>query len=80
MDPRALKPGDAIAVGDQLEVQLDVRAKHAAEFVHLRDPRGAGFEPESTRSGYRWDGGVGYYEEVRDSGPTSSSTGSRPDR
>lgn len=63
-----LAPGDAVAIGDQLEVQLTIRAKHAAEYVHLRDPRGAGFEPESPRSSYRWDQGLGYYEEIRDSG------------
>ena len=39
-----------------------------AEYVHLRDPRGAGFEPEDLTSGYRWDAGLGYYEEIRDSG------------
>ncbi|MBC8425032.1 hypothetical protein H8E07_12990, partial [bacterium] len=63
-----LRAGDRVAVGDQVEVQLSVSARHAAEFVHLRDPRGAGFEPESTRSGHRWDQGLRYYEEVRDSG------------
>ena len=63
-----LGEGAPLAVGDQLEVQLSIRAKHAAEYVHLRDPRGAGFEPEKLTSGYRWDLGLGFYEEVRDSG------------
>jgi len=63
-----LRDGDRLDVGDQLEVQLSVHARHAAHYVHLRDPRGAGFEPESTRSGHRWDQGLGYYEEIRDSG------------
>ncbi|MEM7481700.1 MAG: alpha-2-macroglobulin family protein [Acidobacteriota bacterium] len=63
-----LSPGDPVAVGDQVEVQLTVRASAPAEYVHLRDPRGAGFEPESLTSGYRWDLGIGRYEEVRDSG------------
>jgi uncharacterized protein YfaS (alpha-2-macroglobulin family) len=51
-----------------VEVQLSIRAKHAAEYVHLRDPRGAGFEPESLVSRFKWDLGLGWYEEVRDSG------------
>ncbi len=51
-----------------MEVHLSIRAKHAAEYVHLRDPRGAGFEPETTTSRYKWDLGIGWYEEVRDSG------------
>ncbi len=63
-----LATGDPVAVGDQIEVQLSITAKQAAEYVHLRDPRGAGFEPESMTSGYRWRAGLGFYEEVRDSG------------
>ena len=38
------------------------------EYVHLRDPRGAGFEPESAQSRHRWDLGIYWYEEIRDSG------------
>jgi len=63
-----LEDGARLAVGDQVEVQLSIRARHAAEYVHLRDPRGAGFEPESLHSRWRWDLGIAYYEEVRDSG------------
>ena len=58
----------ALAPGDQVEVHVSLRTKHAAEYVHLRDPRGAGFEPEALTSRYRWDLGIGFYEEVRDSG------------
>jgi uncharacterized protein YfaS (alpha-2-macroglobulin family) len=60
--------GAPMEVGDQVEVQLSIHAKSAAEYVHLRDPRGAGFEPESTSSGYKWDLGIYWYEEVRDTG------------
>ena len=63
-----LADGAPLAPGDQVEVQLSLRAKHAAEYVHLRDPRGAGFEPESLTSGYHWDLGIVWYEAVRDSG------------
>ena len=65
---RSLRDGDPIAVGDQIEVQLTIRASHEAEYVHLRDPRAAGFEPETTTSRHKWDRGLGYYEEIRDSG------------
>jgi uncharacterized protein YfaS (alpha-2-macroglobulin family) len=51
-----------------VEVHLSIRARHAAEYVHLRDPRGAGFEPETLHSQYKWDLGIVWYEEVRDSG------------
>jgi len=65
---RPLTDGEPLAVGDQIEVQLSLRARHAAEFVHLRDPRGAGFEPVSVASSYKWNLGIGWYEEIRDSG------------
>ncbi len=63
-----LAEGAKVEVGDQVEVHLSIRAKHAAEYVHLRDPRPAGFEPERSTSGYKWDLGLVRYEEVRDSG------------
>ncbi|HQR68411.1 MAG TPA: alpha-2-macroglobulin family protein, partial [Thermoanaerobaculia bacterium] len=67
---RVLKPlgdGAVLRPGDEVEVQLSLRTKHEAEYVHLRDPRGAGFEPVSTASGWKRDLGLAYYEEVRDS-------------
>lgn len=66
-----LKPlgeGAPLAVGDEIEVRLSVRARHQAEYVHLRDPRPAGCEPVTLRSGYKWELGLARYEEVRDSG------------
>jgi uncharacterized protein YfaS (alpha-2-macroglobulin family) len=65
---KPLADGATLKPGDQVEVQISLRTKHAAEYVHLRDPRGAGFEPESTVSRYKWDLGIAWYEEVRDSG------------
>jgi uncharacterized protein YfaS (alpha-2-macroglobulin family) len=63
-----LADGATLQPGDQVEVQLSLRAKHAAEYVHLRDPRAAGLEPEDAVSRYQWDMGIGWYEETRDSG------------
>ena len=65
---KPLAEGAVLQPGDQLEVQLSIRARHACEYVHLRDPRGAGFEPESAVSRFKWDKGIGWYEETRDSG------------
>jgi uncharacterized protein YfaS (alpha-2-macroglobulin family) len=65
---KPLKEGHPVKVGDQVEVHLSLKAKHPCEYVHLRDPRGAGFEPENFLSQHRWDLGIVWYEEVRDSG------------
>jgi len=56
-----------LSPGDEVEVQLELKANAAAEYIHVRDPRPAGLEPASTVSGYRWDSGISYYEELRDS-------------
>jgi uncharacterized protein YfaS (alpha-2-macroglobulin family) len=63
-----LADGAKLEVGDELEVQLSLRSRHAAEYVHLRDPRAAGLEPENQVSRYQWHLGIGWYEEIRDSG------------
>lgn len=65
---KPLREGDKLKVGDQVEVQISIRNKHPMEYVHLRDPRGAGLEPESQVSGHRWNLGICWYEEIRDSG------------
>jgi uncharacterized protein YfaS (alpha-2-macroglobulin family) len=65
---RPLQGNEALHPGDEVEVHLSLRTKHAAEYVHLRDPRAAGMEPASNVSRYRYDLGLAYYEEVRDSG------------
>jgi uncharacterized protein YfaS (alpha-2-macroglobulin family) len=66
-----LKPideGTPLEAGDEVEVHLSVTSKHPLEYVHLRDPRAAGFEPSSNLSRYKWDMGISWYEEIRDSG------------
>jgi uncharacterized protein YfaS (alpha-2-macroglobulin family) len=66
-----LKPlveGATLAPGDEVEVHLSLTSKHPMEYVHLRDPRGAGFEPSSNLSKHKWDLGLCWYEEIRDSG------------
>jgi alpha-2-macroglobulin len=63
-----LAEGAELAVGDEIEIHLSIRARHPAEYVHLRDPRPSGCEPVTLVSGYRWDLGLVRYEEVRDSG------------
>jgi uncharacterized protein YfaS (alpha-2-macroglobulin family) len=57
-----------VRAGDEIEVQISLRSRHAAEYVHLRDPRPAGAEPQNVLSRYKWDLGITWYEETRDSG------------
>ena len=63
-----LADGTQVHVGDEVEVQLSLRSKHEVGYVHLRDPRPAGFEPVSSKSRHRGSLGIYWYEEIRDSG------------
>lgn len=63
-----VKEGEVIQVGDEVEVQISLSSKHQAEYVHLRDPRAAGFEPVDPVSQHKWDLGIYWYEEIRDNG------------
>ena len=62
-----LGEGARLEPGDEVEVQLSVRSRMPAEYVHLRDPRAAGLEPDRPVSRFKWDLGLGWYEEYRDS-------------
>jgi hypothetical protein len=55
-----------LKVGDELVTRLILRNDRPLEFVHLKDQRGSGTEPLNVQSGYRWQGGLGYYETTRD--------------
>jgi hypothetical protein len=61
-----LADGDSVAVGDQVEVHLTVRTRGQFEYVHIKDPKAAGFEAETLTSGWQWDR-LARYEEPRDS-------------
>jgi len=40
---KPLSSGDEVSVGDQIEVQLKVNTKSQFEYMHLKDPKAAGF-------------------------------------
>lgn len=65
---KPLTEGHMVQVGDEVEVHLSLKSKHPVEYVHLRDPRGAGFEPVNSVSQHKWELGISWYEEIRDSG------------
>jgi len=66
-----LKPIDALThlkMGDEVEVHLSVRALHAADYVHLRDPRASGMEPTWTISQMQFQNGLSFYQTATDNG------------
>lgn len=63
---RPVTDGTTLKVGDRIVVRIELRVDRDMEFVHMKDMRASTFEPVTTRSGYRWQGGLGYYESPRD--------------
>jgi len=47
-------------------VRIEIRVDRNMSYVHLKDTRSSGIEPENVLSGYRYKGGLGYYESTRD--------------
>ncbi len=61
-----LEDGMAINPGDRVVVRLSVETDRKLEYVHIRDYHAAGLEQESSRSGYFWNSGTGYYLDMKD--------------
>jgi uncharacterized protein YfaS (alpha-2-macroglobulin family) len=55
-----------IKVGDRVVVRVILTTDRDMEYIHLKDMRASAFEPVNVLSGYRWQGGLGYYESTRD--------------
>jgi len=55
-----------LRTGDKVVVRIELRSDRDMEYVHLKDMRAAAFEPLNVLSGYRWQGGLGYYEATKD--------------
>ncbi|HOY07485.1 MAG TPA: MG2 domain-containing protein [Saprospiraceae bacterium] len=63
---KPVKEGTVLHRGDKIKVRIEIRVDREMEFVHLKDMRAAGFEPVNVLSGYKWQGGLGYYESTKD--------------
>ncbi len=63
---KLIADGQTLKRGDKIKVRIEIRVDRAMEFVHLKDMRASGLEPINVLSGYRWQGGLGYYESTKD--------------
>ncbi|HZE83305.1 MAG TPA: alpha-2-macroglobulin family protein, partial [Puia sp.] len=55
-------------VGDKLKIRIELRSDRDLEYVHMKDMRASCTEPVNVLSGYKWQGGLGYYESTKDVG------------
>ena len=63
---KPVNDGDLLEVGDKITVRVKLRVDRNMEYVHMQDMRASAFEPVNVISGYRYGGGLGYYESTRD--------------
>lgn len=55
-----------VKVGDKIKVRIELRVNRDMEYVHMKDMRASCMEPVNVLSGYKWQGGLGYYETTKD--------------
>ncbi|XZF13025.1 alpha-2-macroglobulin family protein [Chitinophagaceae bacterium MMS25-I14] len=62
----AITEANKLKTGDKVVVRIELSTDRDMEYIHLKDMRSACFEPVNVLSGYRWQGGLGYYESTKD--------------
>jgi uncharacterized protein YfaS (alpha-2-macroglobulin family) len=55
-----------LRTGDKVKVRITIRVDRDMEYIHMKDMRAAAFEPVDVLSGYRYQGGLGYFESIKD--------------
>ena len=58
--------GAELHIGDKIKVRIELRVDRDMEYVHMKDMRASALEPVNVLSGYKWQGGLGYYESTKD--------------
>jgi uncharacterized protein YfaS (alpha-2-macroglobulin family) len=61
-----VKDGDELKIGDRIISRIVLRSDRDMDYLHLKDMRAASMEPVNVLSGYKWQGGLGYYESTKD--------------
>ena len=62
----SISADNPLKIGDRIMVRLLIRANRSVDFVHIQDMRASAFEPETLLSSYRREGGLAFYEEIKD--------------
>jgi hypothetical protein len=61
-----INEGGNLKVGNKIKVRIELRVDRDMEYVHMKDMRASSLEPTNVLSGYKWQGGLGYYETTKD--------------
>jgi len=55
-----------LKLGDKIKVRIELRVDRDMDYVHMKDMRASGFEPVNVFSQYKWQDGLGYFENTKD--------------
>jgi hypothetical protein len=58
--------GASLKIGDKIKVRIELRVDRDMEYVHMKDMRASCMEPVNVLSGFKYQGGLGYYESTKD--------------
>lgn len=61
-----ITPETKLVPGDRIKTRITIKTDRSMSYVHLKDMRGSGMEPENVLSSYKYQGSFGYYESTRD--------------
>lgn len=61
-----IQEGAKVKTGDKIKVRVELKVDRDMEYVYMKDMRAAALEPTNVLSGYKWQGGLGYYESTKD--------------
>lgn len=61
-----VEEGTELKVGTKIKVRIEITTDRNLEYVHMKDMRPSCMEPVNVLSGYKWQGGLGYYESTKD--------------
>ncbi|OSY88506.1 alpha-2-macroglobulin [Tenacibaculum holothuriorum] len=56
----------SLEIGDLITTRIVLRSDRDMEFIHMKDMRASGVEPVNVLSRYKWQDGLGYYENTKD--------------
>jgi uncharacterized protein YfaS (alpha-2-macroglobulin family) len=63
---KQLEKGHILQSGDKVVIRLILKTDRNLEYVHVKDMRATALEPMNQRSGYSFQGGLGYYQNLTD--------------
>jgi uncharacterized protein YfaS (alpha-2-macroglobulin family) len=61
-----IKNDTPLKPGDKIKIRIELRVDREMEYVHMKDMRASGLEPENVISEYKYQGQLGYYETTKD--------------